>query len=99
MLAGVLADALGRAPTDSELAQFMAKLNDAESKSPTKTITRYINGGGTRTSISRSTPSDVDPEQMAEEFAQGIDGGKPYEANKRDSYISGLLKSLGGFSV
>ena len=96
LLSRVLQDALGRTPSDEELSQFMAMLNGAESKSPTKTITQYINSGSTRKSISRTNPSDVDPTAMAEEFAAGIGGGAPMEAKKETDYLMGYLNSLGG---
>jgi len=96
LLSRVLQDALGRTPSDEELSQFMAMLNGAESKSPTKTITQYVNSGGTRTSTSRTNPSDVDPTVMAEEFAAGIGGGAPMGAKKETDYLMGYLNSLGG---
>ena len=74
----------------------MAMLNNAESKSPTKTITQYVKTGKTRTSTSRTTPSEVDPEALAEEFAAGIDGGAPMGAKKETDYLMGYLNSLGG---
>jgi hypothetical protein len=96
LLSKVLQDALGRAPSDEELSQFMSMLNNAESKSPTKTITQYVRTGGTRTSTSRTNPSDVDPAALAEEFAAGIDGGAPMGAKKETDYLMGYLNSLGG---
>ena len=96
LLTKVLQDALGRAPSDEELSQFMAMLNGAESKSPTKTITQYVNNGSTRRSTSRTTPSDVDPQALAEEFAAGIGGGAPMGAKKETDYLMGYLNSLGG---
>jgi hypothetical protein len=96
LLASVLQDALGRKPTDSELAQFIDMLNKAESKSPTKTVTRTTKDGKSSRSVGRTTPSDVDPQMMAEEFAESIGGGAPAAANKRDNYLIGFLNSLGG---
>jgi len=96
LLSSVLQDALGRMPTDDELARFIDMLNKAESKSPTKTVTRTTTGEGTSRSVVRTTPSDVDTQQMAEQFAESIGGGKPAAANKRDNYLIGYLNSLGG---
>jgi len=96
LLSRVLQDALGRSPSDEELAKFMSMLNNAESKSPTKTITQYINSGNTRKSISRTNPSDVDPEALAKEFAADVEGGVPMEAKKETDYLMGYLNSLGG---
>jgi hypothetical protein len=95
LLNRVLTDALGRSPSESELTQFMAMLNEAESKSPTKTITQYVTSGDTRRSTTRTTPSGLDPEAMAEDFAAGIDGGAPMTANKETDYLMGYLNSLG----
>jgi len=95
LLNRILTDALGRSPSESELSQFMAMLNEAESKSPTKTITEYVNSGDTRRSTTRTTPSGLDPEAMAEDFAAGIDGGAPMTANKETDYLMGYLNSLG----
>jgi hypothetical protein len=96
LLVSVLQDALGRRPTDSELAQFIDMLNKAESKSPTKTVTRTTKDGTSSRSVGRTTPSDVDAQMMAEEFAESIGGGAPAAANKRDNYLIGFLNSLGG---
>lgn len=95
LLSRVLTDALGRSPSESELSQFMAMLNEAESKSPTKTITQYVTSGDTRRSTTRTTPSGLDPEAMAEDFAASIDGGAPMTANKETDYLMGYLNSLG----
>lgn len=99
LLISVLKDALGRYPTDDEIARFIDMLNKAESKSPTTTVTRTTKDGSASRSVARTTPSDVDAQAMAEEFAQSIGGGAPAEANMNDRYIGALLKSLGGTSV
>jgi hypothetical protein len=96
LLSRVLQDALGRAPSDDELSRFMAMLNEAESKSPTKTITQYITSGNTRKSISRTNPSDVDPEAMAREFAQGVDGGNEMGEYQTNRFMSMLMQRVAG---
>jgi hypothetical protein len=96
LLSRVLQDALGRAPSDDELSRFMAMLNEAESKSPTKTITQYITSGNTRKSVSRTNPSDVDPESMAREFAQGIDGGAEMGEYQTNRFMSMLMQRVAG---
>jgi hypothetical protein len=96
MLARILEDALGRPPSDSELAEYMARLNAAERKSPTKTVTNYVRGKGSTTSTSRTTPSKVDPESMAREFAAQIGGGDEMMAYKATSYLDKLMGSLMG---
>jgi len=96
LLSRVLQDALGRAPSDDELSRFMAMLNEAESKSPTKTITQYITSGDTRKSISRTNPSDVDPEAMARQFAQGVDGGNEMGEYQTNRFMSMLMQRVAG---
>jgi hypothetical protein len=96
MLARVLEDALGRPPSDSELAQYMARLNGAEAKSPTKTITNYVKSGSTQTATSRTRPSDVDPESMAREFATEINGGDEFYDMQANGYLDRLMQRLIG---
>lgn len=99
MLIGVLTEALGRYPTDEEVADFLNMLNKQEKKSPTKTVTRTTTEGDMTTAVSRTTPSTVDAQALAEQFAQEIGGGAPYQANAAANYLSGFLESLGGASV
>jgi len=96
LLARILEDALGRPPSDRELAQYMARLNAAERKSPTRTVTNYVRGKNTTTSTSRTKPSKVDPEAMAREFATQIGGGDEMTAYKATSYLDTLMASLMG---
>jgi hypothetical protein len=96
LLAGVLEQALGRAPSDQELADFMARLNAAEKKSPTKTITNYVKEGNTQTATSRTKPSTVDPEAMAREFALEINGGSEAFDMQANSYLDNLMNMLMG---
>jgi hypothetical protein len=95
-LTAVLKDALGRMPSEQELADFIAMLNEAESKSPTKTVTRTTKTGDNTRAVARTTPSGVDPQQMAEEFAADIGGGAPRAAKAETDYLMGYLSSLGG---
>lgn len=99
LLTGILREALGREPTDSEVSKFLLILNKAEAKSPNRTITTTTTNGDMTKAVSRSTPSGVDPEALAEEFAKGIGGGRPYEANAQTRYLTALLESLGRPSV
>ncbi len=99
LLTGILREALGREPTDSEVSKFLLILNKAEAKSPSRTITTTTTNGDMTKAVSRSTPSGVDPEALAEEFAQDIGGGRPYEANAQVRYLTALLESLGRPSV
>lgn len=99
MLIGVLTEALGRYPTDEEVAEFLNMLNKQERKSPTKTVTRTTTEGDMTTAVSRMTPSTVDAQALAEQFAQDIGGGAPYQANAEANYLAGFLESLGGASV
>ena len=99
LLINILKEALGREPTDSEIAKFTAILNKAENESPTRTVTKTTTSGDTTKAVSRTTPSGVDAEYLAREFARGIGGGEPYKANATVNYLSGLLESLGRASV
>lgn len=94
-LTAILKNAIGRMPTDQELADFIAMLNEAESQSPTRTVTRTTKTGDRTRSIARTTPSDVDAEQMAREFAAQIGGGAPMIAKGETDYLMGYLNSLG----
>lgn len=99
LLVNVLKEALGRAPTDSELQRFLVLLNKAESKSPTKTVTKTTTEGDRTRAVSRMTPSTVDAEALAEEFAQGIGGGAEFRGKSDYDYLSGLFASLGDMNV
>lgn len=99
LLVNILREALGREPTDSEVTKFVALLNKAENKSPTKTVTRTTTEGDMTTAVSRVTPSGVDAEYLAREFAQGIGGGEAFQANSEANYLTGFLESLGRASV
>ena len=96
LLSSVLTNSLGRMPTDEELKRFVQMLNDAESKSPTTTVTSTESSGGTTSSTMRTTPSTVDEQQMANEFAKQIGGGGEYNSYSADNYIAGLMQYLGG---
>lgn len=96
LLARILEDALGRPPSDSELSQYMARLNAAERKDPTRTVTNYVRSGSTTKSTSRTNPGDVDPEAMAREFALEIGGGDEMMAYQATSYLDRLMQSLMG---
>ena len=99
LLTGILREALGREPTDSEVSKFLLILNKAEAKSPNRTVTTTTTNGDMTKAVSRSTPSGVDPEALAQQFAEEIGGGRPYEANAQVRYLSALLESLGSPSV
>lgn len=99
LLTGILREALGREPTDSEVSKFLLILNKAEAKSPNRTVTTTTTNGDMTKAVSRSTPSGVDPEALAQQFAEEIGGGRPYEANAQVRYLSALLESLGRPSV
>jgi hypothetical protein len=96
LLAGVLRDALGRPPSESELAEFMARLNAAENKSPVRTVTNYVRSGGTTTATSRTRPSGVDPDQMAREFASEISGGDEMAGYQVNRFMEMLVARLMG---
>lgn len=99
LMVNVLQEALGRAPTDEEVERFLLLLNKREAKSPTKTVTRTTTSGDSTRAVSRTTPSTVDAQALAEEFAQGIGGGAEFEAKSDYDYLSGLFDSLGAPGV
>lgn len=99
LMVNVLQEALGRAPTDEEVERFLALLNKREAKSPTKTVTRTTTSGDRTRAVSRTTPSTVDAQALAEEFARGIGGGAEFEAKSDYDYLSGLFESLGAPGV
>lgn len=92
LLIGVLTEALGRYPTDDEVQRFLSMLNKQEKKSPSKTVTRTSTDGSTTTAVSRMTPSTVDAQALAEEFARGLEG---YDENAMDRYMNALFESMG----
>ena len=96
MLISVLRQALGRYPTDDEVSQFVRMLNAEESKKPSVSTTTTTTTGDRTSAVTRTTPSSVDAEQMAQEFAEDIKGGKAYQANQADRYMAALMQSLGG---
>ena len=96
LLIGVLTEALGRYPTDKEVQEFLDIVNKREKKSPTKTVTKTTNMGDTTRAVTRTTPSDVDVQALAEEFAQGLEG---YDENAADRYLNALLNSMGAASA
>lgn len=99
LLIGVLTEALGRYPTDKEVEEFLAIVNKKEKKSPSKTVTQTTTMGDTTRAVTRMTPSTVDVQDLAEEFARGIGGGAEFEENAVDRYLNALLNSLGGVSA
>jgi hypothetical protein len=96
LLARTLSDALGRPPTQAELAEFMNMLNAQENKSPTKTVTNYVKDGTTTTATSRTNPSEVDADALAREFAMRINGGADFDVNQTTRYMDMLVNRLIG---
>lgn len=92
MLIGILTEALGRYPTDDEVADFLSMLNKQEKKSPSRTVTRTTTDGSNTTAVTRMTPSTVDAQALAEDFAKSLDG---YEENAVDRYLNALFDGLG----
>jgi hypothetical protein len=92
LLIGVLTEALGRYPTDKEVNQFLDMLNKQEKKSPSRTITETTTTGDTTRAVTRMSPSTVDAQALAEEFARGLGG---YDESAVNRYLNGLFDSLG----
>jgi hypothetical protein len=96
LLARVLSQALGRAPSPQELQDYLSRLNAAEAKSPTKTITNYVKSGDDTTATQRTNPSNVDPESMARQFAAEINGGTEMFDVQANAYLDRLMSMLMG---
>ena len=94
LLTSVLMNSLGRIPTDDELKRFVQLLNDAESKSPSTVTTTTSYDDNATSSVSTSTPSGVDEQALADQFAQQV-GGTEAASYGADNYISGLMQYLG----
>lgn len=92
LLIGVLTEALGRYPTDEEVEEFLTMLNKEEKRSPSKNVTTTTSSGGNTTAISRMTPTTVDAQALAEDFARSIDG---FDENATDRFMNALFESLG----
>ena len=93
-LATTLQSALGRGASAQEFNQFLDLLRAAEAASPriVKTSTR----GDTTTS--RSQVSDVDPTQIAEQFAEDI-GGPQYDEFAYGNYFDIIRKLISGEGI
>jgi hypothetical protein len=93
-LATTLQSALGRGASAQEFNQFLDLLRAAEAASPriVKTSTR----GDTTTS--RSQVSDVDPTQIAEQFAEDM-GGAQYDEFAYGNYFDIIRKLISGEGI
>jgi len=94
LLTSVLRDALGRSPTEEELAEFISEVNRAEGNNPTTTQTTTTRNGDNTRSVTRNDPSSVDTNEMAQDFAERIDPTGVAQ-NKQENYLQGYLSSLG----
>jgi len=94
LLKQTLGNAIGRAPSETELKRYMKMLHDAESNSPTRTVTSRSGAS----SVSRTTPSNVDPANMALDFAKQIGGGDPYRERQASRYLD-LIMNRGGLNI
>lgn len=87
----MLKSSIGRDPTDAEVNQFLRQLNTAEQASPVVTTTTTTG----RQSVSRTTPSGVDPQEMALQFAREIGGGDEYRENRALYYFNLIAQKYG----
>lgn len=94
LLQKTLGSAIGRDPSDAELKRYMKMVHDAESNSPSRTVTTSSG----KTTVSRTTPSDVDTADMALDFAKEIGGGDPYRERKASHYLD-LIMNRGGLNI
>jgi hypothetical protein len=91
ILGAVLQQSIGRNPTDQELSQFLKMLNAEEAKSPT--ITTSTMAGSTQTY--RTTPTKVDPNNVALQFAKQLGDGDEYRENRAMYYLNLIAKKYG----
>tara|TARA_R110000803_G_scaffold49203_1_gene102262 strand:- start:1167 stop:2624 length:1458 start_codon:yes stop_codon:yes gene_type:complete len=94
LLTSVLRNALGRSPSEEELAEFIAEINTAEGNNPTTTTTRTTTTGRNSRSVVRSDPSTVEVAEMAQDFAERIDP-ELFAKNEEEGFLQGYLSSLG----
>jgi hypothetical protein len=94
LLTSVLRNALGRSPSEEELAEFIAEINTAEGNNPTTTTTRTTTAGRNSRSVVRSDPSTVEVAEMAQDFAERIDP-ELFAKNEEEGFLQGYLSSLG----
>lgn len=94
LLQKTLSSAIGRNPSDAELKRYMKMINAAESNSPSRTVTTSSGG----TTVSRTTPSNVDTADMAMDFAKKIGGGDPYRERRASHYLD-LIMNRGGLNI
>jgi hypothetical protein len=88
----MMAQMLGRAPTEAEVNDYLDRLNEREKADPTVVTTTYQRDGDS----SRTTEAtDVDPIALAENRIKN-QNPKEYEAQQRLNYYNGILELMGG---
>lgn len=87
------ADALGRRPSDVEVAKFRAAVNSQAKANADVTTTTTMLGGNTR-SVSKEGYSQADAEILARDTSEAQPGAKGFISSTK--YMDAFLGSLGG---
>lgn len=93
-----LAQLLGRAPTDSELAQFKSTLNGYEREHPTvATSTQHLDDMGNVVSTDTTTQGGVSDAARQGLIEKGVKGTKEYgKYQSGTTYFNALMQMVGG---
>ena len=88
----MMADMLGRMPTNAEVEAYLAKLNAAEKADPTVTTYRYQRDGDISATVEQS---DVDAQAIAQRAIKK-ENPEEYRAMQSVNYFNALLDMIGG---
>lgn len=93
-----LAQLLGRAPTDAELAQFKSTLNGYEKEHPTvATSTQHLDDMGNVVSTDTTTQGGVSDATRQALLEKGVKGSKEYgKYQSGTTYFNALMQMVGG---
>lgn len=92
LLEGFYADALGRRPTDDEIAKFQKRINTKAKTNASSSTTVYTSAGSTTTDKEGFTQADA--ELMARQQAESKPGARGFMASTK--YMDVLLGSIRG---
>jgi len=92
ILRQVLAAAVGRDVSESELDDFQAQLNQAQRANPSVTTTHYGAGGA---QVSSTTTGGVNPQVFAQDFADREFGTEEGDYQVATEFMPELFESLG----
>lgn len=88
----MMANMLGRMPSEAEVNDYLDRLNGAERNNPAVTTTTYTRSGDSSTVREES---DVDPTRIAEREVKG-NNPKEYEAYQRLGFYNVMLSMMDG---